>query len=121
MTIEEVIGSKIREAREELGWTQAQLGIHLLAILGDAWSPQAISAAEKGRRDFRAVDLFALHWALNRPVEWFYSVPTGTEIEFPGSVVTVGTIEEPDKIAIAPKEAGPTMALIREWYGEKPK
>lgn len=115
MKVEKIIGDRIREARTKLGWTQAQLGTHMLAMLGQPWSGQAVSQAEKGRRDFRAVDLVALAVALNQPIEWFFRPPEGTEVELPGSIVT---LNEDNVFVIEPKTAEQTMVLIREWFGQ---
>jgi transcriptional regulator with XRE-family HTH domain len=116
MEIEQIIGDHIREARTKLGWTQVQLGVHMLALLGEAWSPQAVSQAEKGARDFRAADLFALAVALDQPVEWFLSIPEGEKVDLPGSVVE---LTEENRYVIEPKTAGQTMALFRGWFGER--
>jgi transcriptional regulator with XRE-family HTH domain len=118
MRLEEAIGKKIKEAREERGWTQSTLGVGVLAVLGEAWSAQTVSAAEKGRRDFRAEDLFALAAILGRPVAWFYEVPVGTEIDLPGSVITVGNDEDPNFMTILPNTASQAMVAIRTWFGD---
>lgn len=51
--IEQVIGERIRELREGLGISQAELGNRLPL----PWPRQAVSAAEKGRRAFAAAEL----------------------------------------------------------------
>jgi transcriptional regulator with XRE-family HTH domain len=69
--IEELIGRNVKQAREEAGLSQRQLGEQL------GWFPQAVSAAEKGRRDWVAEDLVNVAWALRRPVAYFFRVPEG--------------------------------------------
>jgi transcriptional regulator with XRE-family HTH domain len=60
MTIEETIGRRMRYRRNHLGLTQKEVGERLAEHLGKPWSPQAVSIAESGGRDFRAVDLVAV-------------------------------------------------------------
>jgi transcriptional regulator with XRE-family HTH domain len=74
MTVAEIIGKRVRQAREEAGLTQRELGERIAAVLGRPWFPQAISAAEKGRRDWTAEDLVAVAWVLRRQVQWFFTV-----------------------------------------------
>lgn len=64
MTIEEAIGANVRRRREWIGITQEQLGQLLGEHLGQTWTRQAVSSAERGGRDFRAVELVALARAL---------------------------------------------------------
>jgi len=72
--VSEIIGKRVRQAREEEGLSQRDLGEKVGELLGRAWFPQAVSAAEKGRRDWTADDLVAVAWALHRPVGWFFGV-----------------------------------------------
>jgi transcriptional regulator with XRE-family HTH domain len=71
--VEEIIGKRVRQAREEAGVSQRAFGEALEGVLGTTWTPQAVSQAENGKRDWRARDLVAVSWVLKRPVEWFYS------------------------------------------------
>jgi transcriptional regulator with XRE-family HTH domain len=120
MKIEAIIGGRVREAREKLGWTQAQVGVHLFALLGEPWSPQAVSQAEKGRRDFRAADLFALAVALDRPVEWFFEPPEDEDaVDLPGSRVTWTPDDSEHLYVVEPKSADQTLALLREWFTKR--
>lgn len=68
MKIEELIGVNVMRRREALEMSQAQLGEALGKHLGNAWSRQAVSAAEKGRRAFSAADLLALARALDTSI-----------------------------------------------------
>jgi transcriptional regulator with XRE-family HTH domain len=71
--VEEIIGKRVRQAREEAGLSQRAFGEQVKGILGSAWTPQAVSQAENGKRDWRARDLVAMCHILRRPVEWFYT------------------------------------------------
>jgi transcriptional regulator with XRE-family HTH domain len=58
--VEQIVGSRMRERREELGLTQEHIGSQFEPLLGRPWSRQAVSAAEKGDRSFAAAELVAL-------------------------------------------------------------
>lgn len=60
MTVEEIVGANVRQIREELEMTQEQLGAALGEYLGKTWTRQAVSAAEKGRRNWRATDVMGV-------------------------------------------------------------
>lgn len=77
MRIEERIGKRVREAREQASLTQEELGSRVARWLGPErkrWSKQTVSAAESGGRAFTAEDLFVLSFALGKPVYWFFGV-----------------------------------------------
>ena len=44
----ELVGQRVREARDAAGFSQRELAETLEPYLGYTWSPQAISAAEHG-------------------------------------------------------------------------
>jgi len=83
----EAVGRRVRQAREARGWTQAQLGAALAEHLGEGWSRPAVSIAESGGRDFRAVELLALALVLGHPVGWFFRPPGDSPVELPGGEV----------------------------------
>ena len=64
------IGRRIREAREDLGWNQKQLGELM------SYTPMAISHFEKGTRQVRATNLYAFAKVLQKPLNYF--VPNST-------------------------------------------
>jgi transcriptional regulator with XRE-family HTH domain len=66
--IEEFIGRGITQCRTNRNITQAELGDRLARFTGKAWSRQAVSSAEAGKRSFTAADLLALSFALDVPV-----------------------------------------------------
>lgn len=80
----EVVGGRVRQAREARGWTQAQLGEAVAEYLGEGWSRPAVSTAESGGRDFRAVELLALGLTLGRPIGWFFRPDQDSPVELPG-------------------------------------
>ncbi len=88
MTVEEMVGQKVRDKRELVGITQEELGKDLGQFLGHEWSRQSVSAAEKGGRDWRAVDLIAVAQVLGTTVGWL-TLPSrlSDEIEFPNKTV----------------------------------
>lgn len=73
MRISEVIGRRIREARERRQWNQTRLGRELKPYLGKAWTAQMVSHAEHGGRDFIAAELVALAHVLRERVEFFFT------------------------------------------------
>lgn len=60
------IRTKVKEAREERGISQEELGkaIHKSRV--------AISDMERGRTEINAVDLMGMAYALNKPITFFY-------------------------------------------------
>lgn len=91
MRLEEVIGHRMRERREQRGLTQEEAGQSIGRELGRrAWTRQAVSAAEKGDRAFTAAELVAIAFALDTTVSWLLTplagdfgvqMPTGAVIE----------------------------------------
>lgn len=75
MRIEDVIGQRVAEGRDELGLTQAQIGEAIGEYLGKPWSRQAVSAAEKGDRAFGAAELVALSLVLGCTIETLLEPP----------------------------------------------
>lgn len=65
MERQQQIGSRIKQAREEIGLSQAELG----KILG--WSDANISRIEKGITGITIPDLERVAGILNKPVSWF--------------------------------------------------
>jgi transcriptional regulator with XRE-family HTH domain len=104
MTPSEVVGRRVKEARVALKMSQKRLGELLEPFLGTEWAPQAVSAAEQGRRRFDAAELLALGMVLERPVSWFLSPPgSDVEVQFPGGEVLdakemVGSALAPDHL-----------------------
>jgi transcriptional regulator with XRE-family HTH domain len=86
MKIPEVVGKRIYEARRGAEISQAELGQRLGEYLGKAWFPQAVSEAEKGRRNFTAEELFALAIVLDKPVAWFFLPPAGEDFDLARTV-----------------------------------
>jgi transcriptional regulator with XRE-family HTH domain len=72
MTLDELIGSKVREAREALGMTQTDLGAALQEYLGRPWFPRTIWLLESGLHQLFAAELPAFAAVLQRPVVWFF-------------------------------------------------
>lgn len=85
MRVEELIGERLRQARELRDWTQQELGAALEPYLGRPWTRQAVSNAEKGGRDFGAAELLAFATVLRQHVPWFFMASTADPITLPGS------------------------------------
>ncbi|HZQ49724.1 MAG TPA: helix-turn-helix transcriptional regulator [Candidatus Dormibacteraeota bacterium] len=60
ITINELIGKRLKVERTRLGLSGAKFGERLKPLLGQAWSRQRVSEAEAGKRDFRVSELIAL-------------------------------------------------------------
>lgn len=75
MRIEEVVGQRLREAREERGLTQEELGQRLAALLGKSWPRQTVSIAERGHRAFTALELLAFSVVLGVEVADLFRLP----------------------------------------------
>jgi transcriptional regulator with XRE-family HTH domain len=65
LTPEEIVGYRIRQARERMGATQQQIGEALRDYLPKPWPRQAVYAAELGRRSFTAAEILALAQVLS--------------------------------------------------------
>jgi transcriptional regulator with XRE-family HTH domain len=86
MRIQEVVGTQMRRARKAKGWNQADLGEQLGRYLPKRWAPQVVSQAEKGEREFTAVELLALALVLDKPLPSFFMYE-GDFIELPSGSV----------------------------------
>lgn len=74
----------MKEAREAAHLSQAELGQRLESLLGKKWWAQAVSAAEKGRREFTVEELVALALCLDMKIQDLFWPPDNVdEIEFP--------------------------------------
>jgi 8-oxo-dGTP diphosphatase len=77
--IEQAVGSRVRERRDALGLSQAQLGERLGDLLGRPWPRQAVSSAEKGERSFGVAELVAFAAALDTTVNDLIKPPGSEE------------------------------------------
>jgi transcriptional regulator with XRE-family HTH domain len=85
MKIEEVIGRRIREAREYENLSQEDVGRAMARYLEKPWPNQQVSVAEDGGRKFTAAELFALCMVLRRPASYLFLPDPDDIIEVPGS------------------------------------
>jgi len=106
--VEEVVGRRIREAREARGLSQEQFGQDVAALLGRAWPRQAVSAAETGRRSFTAAELLTFSVIIGCDVDDLFRLPGDVEsVDLPGEVLTrdrlsrAGTSEQAGAPALA--------------------
>lgn len=77
MKIEEIVGQRIRERREQLALSQAMLGKLIGEHLGRDWPRQAVSAAEKGERSFGIAEMVMLAHVLNVSIAHLVTPPAG--------------------------------------------
>jgi transcriptional regulator with XRE-family HTH domain len=113
MNVSEIVGRRVRWAREERGLTQAALGQRVGELLGKAWFPQAVSEAERGRRQFTAEELLALAYVLDKPISFFFlPVDDRTSYEFPAR--TLRAAELLDGALIGGADANGLQALLEE-------
>jgi transcriptional regulator with XRE-family HTH domain len=89
----EIVAYRIRQERERLGMTQADVAgaVSRLLVGDEKWYPQTVSDAEKGKRAFAVDDLFALALALSVPVKQLITAP-------PGETTDVGPHQLPDGV-----------------------
>jgi transcriptional regulator with XRE-family HTH domain len=85
MKIEEVIGRRIREAREYENLSQGDVGREMARYLGKPWPNQQVSVAEDGGRKFTAAELFALCMVLRRPASYLFLPDPDDVIEVEGT------------------------------------
>ena len=88
MEITELVGSKVRHRRQQLDISQQELGAKVGEYLGEQWSRQAVSAAEKGGRAFAITEVAAFAAALDTSVrELLMPDPRTHQIELPSLTV----------------------------------
>jgi hypothetical protein len=99
MTPKELVGRRIKQARsempvilaggQEVPLDQEGLGKMLEPQLGKAWTKQAVSAAETGRRVIDITELMAFSSVLAKPIPWFF-LPFGPddELEMPSGITS---------------------------------
>lgn len=84
MRVEEIIGMRMRQRREELDRTQEELGRELGVFLGKPWSRQSVSSAEQGKRAFTAAEIYAIANCLRMTFVSLLRPPTDVaEVEMP--------------------------------------
>lgn len=89
MRVEEVVGRRIRDAREARGISQTEFGTSLGALLDRVWTRQAVSDAEKGKRAFTAQELVALSIVIGCEITDLFRLPADADsLEMPGNVLT---------------------------------
>ena len=87
MTVEEYVGQRIRERREELEMSAVEFGSRLGNLLGKPWPRQAVSAAELGKRSLGAAELVAIAQVLRTSPTYLLTPPAGVgEITMPSGV-----------------------------------
>lgn len=88
MEITELVGSKVRQRRQQLDMSQQDLGAKVGSYLGEQWSRQAVSAAEKGGRAFAITEVAAFAAALDTNIrELVTPDPRTHQVDLPGLTV----------------------------------
>lgn len=80
LSVNQVVAYNLRRAREAKGWTQLDAAAHLHHYLGEFWSRQRFSAAERvysgeTDRDFSVNELVAFARAFEFPLSYFLTPP----------------------------------------------
>lgn len=98
--VEEFVGQRVRDHREQLGITQEELGRRLEPLLGKPWPRQAVWAAEQGKRAFTAAELVALASVLDTQPARLVTPPlTVDEVEMPsGETLPASSLTPPAKM-----------------------
>ena len=129
MTVEEYVGQRIRERREELDLSAVEFGSRLGHLLGKPWPRQAVSAAELGKRSLGAAELVAIAQVLRTSTTYLLTPPAGVgEITMPSgaavsrdllfALVTTGPRDDPNLAAAEhravrpPRPVRPVVAVI---------
>lgn len=121
MRIEERIGKRVREAREQMRLTQEELGALTEQWLGPKrkrWSKQTVSAAESGKRAFTAGDLLVLCRVLGKPIRWFFDVGDYTAAQDDHGRITPGPWTVGKAASGTPR--GYVWAVVGDTAGPKP-
>lgn len=111
MRVEEMVGQRIRQARERVNITQEQLGEWLEPFLGRAWARQSVSLAEQGKRAFTAAELVAIAFVVGVAPGVLLQMPPGVNaLEMPS-----GKLLERDELSRAARtgEGSPGLAAER--------
>lgn len=109
MRVEQFVGQRVKQRREELTLTQEQFGQELAPYLGKAWSRSTVSVAESGGRAFTAAELVAIALVLET---------RAARLITPG--VDVRSIEFPSRLslpagAVAPITGPADQQLASVW------
>lgn len=86
LTANQIVGYRLREARELRGWTQKEAGERLGSYLGVRWSAASVSQAENScypgrrRREFTGDELLALVRCFELPMVFFLVPPPGCRL-----------------------------------------
>jgi hypothetical protein len=82
LTVNQVVAFNLRRARDEKGWTQSEAAVQLAPFLGDFWSRQRFSAAERAysgetERGFSIDEVLAFARGFSFSVGYFLTPPPG--------------------------------------------
>lgn len=99
--LEEIIGARMLARRTELHLTQEQVGERVGRRLGREWTRQAVSAAEKGRRAFTAVELIAIANVLGETIVGLLTPPDDVDLVVLGELDGRGGGITPDELSWA--------------------
>jgi transcriptional regulator with XRE-family HTH domain len=84
LRVEQYVGQRVRDRRDELGMTQEEFGRQLGHWLGKPWSRSTVSVAENGRRAFTAAEIVAIALVLDTsPSRLFMPPAEPGEIRMP--------------------------------------
>lgn len=89
LSVNQIVAFNLRRAREAKGWTQVEASTALFTYLGDYWSRQRLSAAERAYsgetdREFSVNELIAFSRAFSLPLSYFLTPPPLTMQAYTG-------------------------------------
>jgi transcriptional regulator with XRE-family HTH domain len=112
--VEELVGRRIREARERSGMSQQELGQWLGPLLGRELPRQAVSLAEQGKRQFSAVELVAFAFVVGCDVGSLFTPPPEVEsLELPGKPISRQELRDASKVGERPTQKAVEQALAK--------
>ena len=79
MKVEQYVGQRIRDRRDELVMTQETFGREVGRWLGKPWSRSTVSVAENGKRAFTAAELVAIAHVLQTSPTYLLAPPAGVD------------------------------------------
>lgn len=86
LTMTAIVGANVRQAREDLGWSQQEL-VDRLAEIGVNWSRPTVAQLELGKRGTTVDDLMAVALALEVAPHVLLYPPAGADVDVAGEAL----------------------------------
>ena len=119
ISLNDLIASRLRHLRTRLGESGAAFGLRLEPYMGKPWSRQTVFEAEKGEREFRVEELFALAAAGKVPVQYLLTPPRGVAIAWKSGTLVkaaqlINLLREPGQPTTKGDEVKVVRRLVKE-------